>query len=98
MIGAIKTEFPPLELSSPVVYMLRGYGEDYVVVFVAGGDSFELTIDNLLTWLLMKGWNGEDAQNLTSYLWNFYGVKVDMDAQRFDWRSTEDVINAVGAG
>ena len=94
-LPALKVEFPPISGLGRRVWMLRGYRDETVTVFLENHFSYELTADNLLAWLKMLGWSDEAAQSLGAYVWNFYGVVVDLRARTFDWRSQEDVLNAV---
>ena len=91
--------FPPIDPIPPHVRIARGYREETLTLYLPSvrgeykddGDTFDLSPDDLRTWLERVGIEHFDADKILNYVWNFYGCHVDVASGQFVWLPQEEL-------
>jgi len=84
----------PLPVNYGVVYIERMIKSPFFTLYLPGGDSYDLSSEDMEKWLLSSG--VEDVAHVLSYIWNFHTVLLNVEEQIPMWVSSEDLHSVVG--
>ena len=73
---------PPLEIGGNYLVMMREPQSPVVVVALPNQDSYELDVEETLTYLKLM--NVSEEVGFFDYVWNFYAAKLDLNIMHFE--------------
>jgi len=87
-----KTKFPPLVPDAEFIFFEREFQSRYVVVYLPGGNSYDLDAEDLRGWLKTMGL----PLDVVGYVWNFHTAQLHVPTGKYVWISKSDLYAITG--